>query len=91
MREPSSKGPSAASRNAGAFKQGSCARQRLPVDGGHVFPDGFLSYKMTDFLICHVTPDRLDFVAYGIFVLYVDITLGNFSHHLLSFHLIRLH
>ena len=38
------------------------------VDDSHMFPAGFLNYRMTDFLICHITPDKLHCVAYGIFV-----------------------
>ena len=38
-------------------------------------------------LIFHLTPNHWDFVSYDIFVLHVDIILGNFSHYLLSFHL----
>lgn len=61
MHEPASKGPVPSS---------------VPycVDDSHVFPAGFLNYRMTDFLIFHITPDQLHFVAYGIFVLYMDIT-----------------
>lgn len=53
------------------------------VDDGHMFHKDFLNQKMTDFaqLICHVTLDHWDCLSNGIFVLYVDVILGNFSSH----------
>lgn len=54
-----------------------------------MFHEDFLNQNVTEFsqLIFHVTADHWDFVANGIFVLYV-VTLGNFRNRRLSFHLL---
>lgn len=54
-------------------RRASCAQVQWHylVGDGHVFGENFLNHSMTNFsqLFFHVTPDRWDFVANGVFVL----------------------